>query len=80
MSVRTVHLLLSPNRPDGGMNVWPVMVRRAVFLGDMTQVHVEWGGRELVIRQTASDAWAEGDHAWLSINPKNCVLLESETG
>jgi iron(III) transport system ATP-binding protein len=77
MSVRTVHLLLSGDRPDAAANVWPVVVRRAVFLGDMTQVHVEWGGRELVIRQTA-DAWAEGDRAWLSINPNNCVLLEAE--
>jgi ABC-type Fe3+/spermidine/putrescine transport system ATPase subunit len=78
MSVRTVHLLLSPDRPEAGVNVWPVVVRRAVFLGDITQVHVEWGGRELVIRQTAADAWVEGDRAWLSINPNNCVLLEAE--
>ncbi len=80
MSVRTVHLLLSKARPNPGPNMWPVIVRRAVFLGDMTQVHVEWGGRELVIRQTASDNWADGDRAWLSIDPKHCVLLESEAG
>jgi iron(III) transport system ATP-binding protein len=78
MSVRTVHLLLSRNRPNAEVNVWPVAVRRAVFLGDMTQVHVEWGGRELVIRQTIADAWSAGDRAWLSIAPANCVLLEAE--
>lgn len=78
MSVRTVHLRLSKTRPDALVNVWPVVIRRAVFLGDMTQVHVEWGGRELVIRQTIADAWTAGDAAWLSIAPANCVLLEAD--
>jgi iron(III) transport system ATP-binding protein len=78
MAVRTVHLRLNAARPDGRLNVWPVVVRRSVFLGDMTQLHVEWGGRELVIRQTVAETWAEGDAAWLSIAPENCVLLEGE--
>jgi iron(III) transport system ATP-binding protein len=78
MSVRTVHLLLYAERPEGAVNVWPVDVRRCVFLGDITQVHVAWGGRELVIRQTVAGAWAEGNTAWLSIAPENCVLLEGE--
>jgi hypothetical protein len=41
-------------------------------------VHVEWGGRELVIRQTAAELWTEGAPGWLSIAPENCVLLEAE--
>jgi ABC-type Fe3+/spermidine/putrescine transport system ATPase subunit len=76
LSVRTVHLQLSAHRPDSQVNVWPVTIRRSVFLGDITQVHVEWGGRELVIRQTAAGAWTAGAPAWLSIAPENCVLLE----
>jgi len=78
MSVRTVHLRLSLERPVAPVNVWPVVVRRSVFLGDITQVHVEWGGRELVIRQTVPDGLAEGDGAWLSIATGHCVLLEAE--
>jgi ABC-type Fe3+/spermidine/putrescine transport system ATPase subunit len=78
MSVRTVHLRLTAARADVPVNVWPVVVRRTVFLGDMTQVHVEWGGRELIIRQTTADVWQEGDAAWLSISPGACVLLEPE--
>ena len=78
MSVRTVHLRLSAERPEAPVNVWPVTVRRTVFLGDMTQLHVEWGGRELIIRQTIADAWAEGDAAYLSIAPTHCVLLEPQ--
>ena len=78
MSVRTVHLQLTAARVDAAVNVWPVVVRRAVFLGDMTQLHVEWGGRELVVRQTAADGWQAGDSGWLSIAPGNCVLLEAE--
>jgi iron(III) transport system ATP-binding protein len=78
MSVRTVHLQLSTHPVDTAMNVWPVVVRRSVFLGDITQVHVEWGGRELVIRQTFPESLRAGDSAWLSIAPGNCVLLEAE--
>jgi iron(III) transport system ATP-binding protein len=78
MAVRTVHLRLSAERPAAEINVWPVKIRLAVFLGDITQVHVEWGGRELVIRQTIADTWTPGETAWLSIAPANCVLLEAE--
>jgi iron(III) transport system ATP-binding protein len=78
MSVRTVHLRLNAQRLDAAVNIWPVVIRRCVFLGDLTQVHVEWGGRELVIRQTIAEPWAEGDTAWLSIAPGNCVLLEAD--
>jgi iron(III) transport system ATP-binding protein len=78
MSVRTVHLRLSAAPPALPVNVWPVKVHRAVFLGDITQLHVDWGGRDLVIRQTVADEWAEGDAAYLSIAPANCVLLEPE--
>jgi iron(III) transport system ATP-binding protein len=77
MSVRTVHLRLSALRPDAPVNVWPVVVRRSVFLGDLTQVHVDWGGRELVIRQTAAETLAPGATAYLSIDPAHCVLLEA---
>ena len=76
MSVRTVHLKLSAARPEGAVNIWPVTVKRDIFLGDLTQVHVEWGGRELVIRQTDAQPPAEGSTAWLSIDPAHCVLLE----
>jgi iron(III) transport system ATP-binding protein len=78
MSVRTVHLRLTAAPVDAAVNVWPVVVRRTVFLGDITQVHVEWGGRELVVRQTTADGWREGDGGWLSIAPGHCVLLEPE--
>ena len=78
MSVRTVHLRLTAERPDAPVNVWPVTVRRSVFLGDMTQVHVDWGDRELIIRQTVADAPAEGATAYLSIAPDNAIMLEPE--
>ena len=75
MSVRTVHLRLTAD-PAAGPNAWPVTVERAVFLGDLTQIHVDWGGQELVLRQTAlSPAPAIGP-AFLSVDPARCVLLE----
>ncbi len=81
LSMRTVHLRLSVAAPPPDVapvvNVWPVTIRRSVFLGDITQLHVDWGGRELVIRQTVADQFAEGAPAFLSIDPTCCVLLES---
>ena len=53
-------------------------VKRSVFLGDLTQVHVEWCGRELVIRQTKAAPCGEGEQAYLAIDPNHCVLLEAD--
>jgi iron(III) transport system ATP-binding protein len=87
-SVRRVHLRLSLAPPveagngDAGAadlrNAWPVLVRRCVFEGDFTQIHVIWGDRELVLRCVAQDPIAEGREAWLSADPARCVLLEPE--
>jgi len=74
--VRTVHLRLSPTRPAEARNVWPVRVRVCVFQGDLTQAHVAWGGRELIVRGAAMAPFAEGAEAFLSVDPACCVLLE----
>ena len=76
LSVRTVHLQLSETKANDTVNSWPVRVVRAVFLGDLTQIHVAWGDRELVIRQTAPAPCPEGGMATLSVSPSQCVLLE----
>ena len=76
-SVRTVHLRFSAERPPGEVNVWPVRVRRCVFQGDFTQVHLVWGDRELVLRAAALEPVAEGQQAWISAEPRHCVLLEA---
>jgi len=75
LSVRTVHLDLSAT-PLDGPNVWPVAVRRCVFQGDFTQVHVGWGERELVVRCAAFAPLEDGTQAYLSVKPEHCVLLE----
>ena len=76
LSVRTVHLDLTVTPPTPGPNVWPVTIRRCLFQGDFTQVLVEWGDRELVVRCAAFIPLNEGTPAWLSVAPENCVLLE----
>ncbi len=76
LSVRTVHLRLATERPPGERNVWPVTIRRAVFLGDLTELHVDWGGRELVVRSSAAAGLLAGSPAFLSVTPERCVLLE----
>jgi ABC-type Fe3+/spermidine/putrescine transport system ATPase subunit len=75
-SVRTVHLRLSLDRPRAARNVWPARVRHCVFQGDFSQVHVSWGDRDLVVRSTELEAVPEGRDAYLSVDPRRCVLLE----
>ena len=76
LSVRTVHLDLSASGDPARPNTWPVTIRRSVFLGDLSQIHLDWAGRELVVRKTGPQAWREGDRAWLSVDPAHCVLLD----
>ena len=75
-SLRTVHLQLGSAPMEGAPNEWPVTVSRAVFLGDMTQYHVAWGGRELIVRQTKEGEFVAGQAAFLRIAPEQCILLE----
>ena len=78
-SVRRVHLRLSFTPPldtAGTRNVWPVRVRRCVFEGDFTQIHVTWGDRELVLRCVAQEPIAEGREAYLYADPAHCILLD----
>jgi ABC-type Fe3+/spermidine/putrescine transport system ATPase subunit len=76
MAVRTVRLRLERTRPDGSINAWPARIRRRVFQGDFTQYHVEWAGRELIVRSATSDPVTEGDQVFISADPRYCVLLE----
>jgi ABC-type Fe3+/spermidine/putrescine transport system ATPase subunit len=78
LSIRTVHLRFSNERPAGEVNVWPVRVRHCVFQGDFTQIHVAWGDRDLVIRSAALQPVTEGQPAWITADPRRCVLLERD--
>ena len=78
LSVRTVHLRLAFERPNAERNVWPVRVRHCVFQGDFSQVNVAWGDRDLVVRSAALEPIPEGCEAFLSVEPRHCVLLEED--
>jgi len=78
LSVRTVHLQLHAERPAGDRNVWPVTIARSIFLGDLSEIHVDWAGRKLIIRRSALDRMDEGQHVYLSVDPSRCVLLEDD--
>jgi ABC-type Fe3+/spermidine/putrescine transport system ATPase subunit len=77
LSVRTVHLTLSAERPAGEVNVWPVAVQRSVFLGDITQVHVRWGEQDLIVRQIGPVSVSPDQTAYLTVPPDQCTLLEA---
>ena len=77
VAVRTVHLRLERARPaTAAVNAWPARIRRRVFQGDLTQYHVDWDGRTLIVRAAAAEAMAEGDEVFVSAEPRHCVLLE----
>src|SRR5205085_8745488 len=68
-SVRTVHLRIDLEKPAAVRNVWPARVRRCVFQGDFTQIHLTWGDRELVVRRAAQEPIATGREGYLSVEP-----------
>lgn len=78
LSVRTVHLQIADVAapPPAHANHWPATINRSVFLGDLTQIHVDWGDRELIIRRSGPQHWAEGQRILLSADPAHCTLLE----
>ena len=61
--MRAVHFALTTKPGAAERNDWPVTIHRSVFLGDLTQVHVTWGDRELVVRQSGMQDWTEGQAA-----------------
>jgi len=77
VSVRTVHLKLSPEKPAATRNVWLARVERMVFQGDFTRVHVAWGEHRLVIRSAATLPLAPAQEAFMSVEPSRVVLLEA---
>ena len=76
VSVRTVHLRFSRERPAATQNVWPVKVEHTVFQGDLTQVYVAWGDQRLVIRSAAAEPIDEGQEVFMNVEPRRVVLLE----
>jgi len=55
-----------------------VTVARSIFLGDLSEIHVDWAGRQLIIRRSALDKIHEGQQVFLSVDPSRCVLLEDD--
>ena len=80
LSVRTVHLQLQTENPTRSRNVWPVRVARSIFLGDLSEIHVDWGGRQLIVRRSALDQIERGQVVFLSVDPRHCILLEDGRG
>src|SRR6478752_10832464 len=78
VSVRTVHLRISQERPTGERNVWPVKVEKTVFQGDFSQVHLCWGDQRLVARCAAMEPIAAGRDVYLAVEPRRVVLLGAE--
>ena len=76
MAVRTVRLHVERVRPTSAVNAWPARIRQRVFQGDFTQYHVDWDGRQLIVRSAAAEPLAEGDSVFVRVDPRDCVLLE----
>ena len=77
VSVRTVHLTISSDRPAGTQNVWSARIGKTVFQGDFTQVHVGWGDQHLIARCAAMEPIAVGQEVYITVDPKRVVLLDA---
>jgi iron(III) transport system ATP-binding protein len=75
VSVRTVHLRISLERPPETKNVWSARVEKTVFQGDFSQVHIGWGDQRLVARCAAMEPIAAGRGVYLAVEPRRVVLL-----
>src|SRR5690606_22134323 len=78
LSIRTVHLLLHTEHPAGDRNIWRALVIRLVFLGDMTEIHAECFGDQVVLRISGDVDIGGGEEVFLSASPSHCVVLEDK--
>ncbi|MGI8525054.1 MAG: ABC transporter ATP-binding protein [Pseudolabrys sp.] len=78
VSVRTVHLKITPGRPAARKNVWPARVEQTVFQGDFTQVHVAWGAQRLIARCAAMEPIEVGRDVYIAVEPRHVVLLGAQ--
>jgi hypothetical protein len=77
VSVRTVYLRISQERPVGERNVWPVQIEKTVFQGDFSQVHLCWGDQRLVARCAAwSRLRLAGMSIWQSSRGASCCWVQ----
>ena len=76
VAIRTVRLHLGRVPSPASVNVWPGRIRQRMFQGDFTQYHLDWDGRQLIVRSAAPEPLAEGDEVFVSAEPRHCVLLE----
>ena len=79
VSVRTVHLQISLQRPAETKNVWQARVEKTVFQGDFSQVHIGWGDQRLIARCAAMEPIAAGRDVYLAVEPRRVVLLGAAT-
>jgi iron(III) transport system ATP-binding protein len=77
VSVRTVHLQISLERPVETRNVWPARVEKTVFQGDFSQVHIGWGDQRLVARCAAMEPITAGRDIYMAVEPRRVVLLSA---
>jgi len=73
--VKSVHFRLSAVPAPGGVNVWPVTVRRRVFVGDVAEYLLDWKGIALRARELSTHLYDEGQQAFCHVDAAHAVLL-----
>jgi iron(III) transport system ATP-binding protein len=66
---------LSPAPPAGGANVWPVTVRRRIFVGDVVEYLLDWNGVSLRARELSTRLFDDGQVVFCEVDPLHAVLL-----
>ena len=66
VAIKSAHLRLSPEPPVAADNVWKVTVKRALFVGDMVEYDLDWGGVTLRAREVSTAFFDAGTTIYAS--------------
>jgi iron(III) transport system ATP-binding protein len=75
VAIKSVHLNLTQEYPEGAPNAWKVTVTRRVFVGDVIEYFVNWDGIELRSRELSTKLFEEGQAIFCNVSPDHAVLL-----
>ena len=73
--MRDLHSIPASAEQAAGPNVWPVAIRRRVFVGDLVQYHLDWHGTELRTRQLPLTLFDEGQAAYIVDTPAGPIVI-----
>jgi ABC-type Fe3+/spermidine/putrescine transport system ATPase subunit len=78
LSLRTERIATSLSQPENRENVFPAKVIQKTFLGDSLNYYLNVGGHRFRVKTGADVVAAAGQDVFLSIQPKDVIVLPPE--